>query len=158
MSITPDDFRAALGRFATGVTILTTRDAKGGDHGMTVNALASVSLAPPLILVCIANDADMHPVLKHATAFALSVLASDQEALSRRFAEEPDNRFDGVPFTRSASGVILIGGAHAHIECRHVSWSEAGDHGVCVAEVERTAIGVGEPLLYYRGAYTRLQP
>src|SRR6185436_8684866 len=104
--ITPDEFRAALGRFATGVTILTVRDVNGADHGMTVSSFASVSLSPPLVLSCIAREADMYAALKGATSFALSVLAADQEALSRRFAEEPDNRFDGVAHTRSASGVI----------------------------------------------------
>ena len=158
MTITPDDFRAALSRFATGVTILTARDATGGDHGMTVNAFSSVSLSPPLVLACIAKDADMHAVLQSATSFALSVLTTEQEELSRRFADEPDNRFDGVAFTRSAAGVILVGGAHAHIECRRVAWHDAGDHGICVGQVERTTLGVGEPLLYYRGSYTRLRP
>jgi flavin reductase (DIM6/NTAB) family NADH-FMN oxidoreductase RutF len=156
MTITPDEFRAALGRFATGVTILTARDAKGGDHGMTVSSFSSVSLSPPLVLSCIARDADMYAVLKGATSFALSVLASDQEALSRRFAEEPTNRFDGVQVTRSSAGVILLGGAHAYLECRRVAWHEAGDHGICIGEVERATVGAGEPLLYYRGAYARL--
>ena len=156
MTITPDEFRAALGRFATGVTILTARDAAGGDHGMTVSSFASVSLSPPLVLACIANDADMHEVLKSGASFAISVLAADQEALSRRFADEPDNRFEGVPFTRGANGVVLFSGAVAHLECRRVSWQEAGDHGICIGEVERAFVGAGEPLLYHRGAYTRL--
>lgn len=158
MSLSPDEFRAALGRFATGVTILTARDAAGGDHGMTVSAFASVSLVPPLVLACIANDANMHSVLRDTSSFALSVLAAEQESLSRRFADEPDNRFDGVPFTRSTSGAILIAGAHAHLECRRVAWHEAGDHGICIGEVERAALGVGKPLLYYRGDYIRLGP
>jgi flavin reductase (DIM6/NTAB) family NADH-FMN oxidoreductase RutF len=157
MSVSPDDFRAALSRFATGVTILTTRDAKGGDHGMTVNAFSSVSLDPPLVLACIARDADMFPVLRNATSYALSVLTTEQEALSRRFADEPDNRFDGVPFTRSSGGVILLNGAHAHLECTRVAWHDTGDHGICVGRVERTSIGGGEPLIYYRGSYTRLR-
>ena len=155
MSVSADDFRAALGRFATGVTILTTTDAKG-DHGMTVNAFSSVSLDPPLVLACIARDADMYAVLGRATTFALSVLTTEQEALARRFADEPDNRFDGVPFTRSAAGLILLDGAHAHLECRKSTWLEAGDHGVCIGQVERTTLGAGEPLVYYRGNYTRL--
>ena len=156
MTITPDEFRAALGSFATGVTILTARDAAGGDHGMTVSAFASVSLTPPVVLACIAHDADMHRVLKSAASFAINVLASDQEPLSRRFAAEPDNRFGGVPFTRGASGVILLGGAIAHLECRRVSWQEAGDHGICIGEVERATVGAGEPLLYHRGTYARI--
>ena len=156
MSVDPDEFRAALGRFVTGVTILTVRDASGGDHGMTVSAFSSVSLTPPLVLACIARDANMHAVLPGATVFALSILAADQEPLSRRFAQEPDNRFDGVPFTRGHSGAILIAGAHAYIECRQVAWHEAGDHGICVGEVEHATLGTSQPLLYYRGTYARL--
>jgi flavin reductase (DIM6/NTAB) family NADH-FMN oxidoreductase RutF len=156
MTVTPDEFRAALGRFATGVTILTARDAAGKDHGMTVSSFASVSLTPPLVLACIARDADMYAVLNGTTSFVLSVLAADQEALSRRFADEADDRFDGIPVTRNASGVIVIGGAHAYVECRRVAWHDAGDHGICVGQVERASLGGGEPLLYYRSAYTRL--
>lgn len=159
MSVSADDFRAAMSRFATGVMILTARDDHGADHGMTVNAFASVSLAPPLVLACIANDADMHPVLRNAPSFALNVLTVEQETLSRRFAADIGiaKRFDGVAFTRSRSGVILLDGALAHIECRRVTWHETGDHGICIGEVERTVLGVGEPLLYYRGDYARLR-
>ena len=156
MTVTPDEFRAALGHFATGVTILTARDTKGVDHGMTVNSFTSVSLTPPLILACIANDADMHAVLRNATSFAINVLASDQEAWSRRFSDDRDDRFEGIPFTRNANGVILISGALAHVECRRTSWQEAGDHGICIGEVERSSVAAGEPLLYYRGAYSRM--
>lgn len=155
--VTPDEFRSVLGLFATGVTVLTTRDAKGGDHGMTVNAFSSVSLAPPLVLACIARDADMFAALPHATHFGISVLTTEQEALSRRFAELPDNRFDGVEFERGESGVILLRGAHAHLECRRTDWHAAGDHGICVGEVVRAAAGSGQPLVYYRGGYTRLE-
>ncbi len=155
--ITPDEFRAALGRFASGVTIFTARDAQGIDHGMTVSAFSSVSLSPPLVLACIARDATLYAVCKDASSFGLSVLSSAQEALSRRFGDEQGNRFDGLPFTRGASGALLLDGAHAHLECTKVAWHEAGDHSICVGEVDRASVGGGEPLLHYRGAYARLR-
>lgn len=158
MTLEPDEFRDVLGRFATGVTVLTARDAKGGDHGMTVNALCSVSLSPPLILACVARVSEMYAVLRAATHFGVSVLGEDQDSLSRRFAEVPDNRFDGVGFTRGETGVVLLDDALAHLECRRVDWHDAGDHAICVGEVQHAGSGTGRgrPLLYFRGGYTQL--
>jgi flavin reductase (DIM6/NTAB) family NADH-FMN oxidoreductase RutF len=156
MSVRPDEFRALLGRFATGVTVLTARDASGGDHGMTVSAFCSVSLAPPLVLACIARGADMFAVARDAQHFGVSVLTGDQEGLSRRFADQPDNRFDGVGFVRGETGVVLLNDALGHLECRRVGWHDAGDHAICVGEVMRAHNGDGRPLLYYRGGYTQL--
>lgn len=157
MSLSPDEFREALGRFASGVTVVTARDAAGIDHGMTVSSFCSVSLVPPLVLACIAQVATMHRVLHDAPVFGISVLAASQEPLSRHFAEIPEQRFDGIGFSRGASGVILLDDAHAHLECRRVAWHAAGDHGICVGEVERSVLFNGRPLLYYRGGYTRLE-
>ncbi len=156
MTMEPDEFRAAMGHFATGVTVLTARDTGGGDHGMTVSAFSSGSLSPPLVLACIARDANMYALLRGATHFGISVLREDQEPLSRRFAEVPDNRFDGVGYARGETGVVLLDDAVAHIECRRVAWHEAGDHAICVGEVERAGRGSGRPLLYFRGGYTPL--
>lgn len=157
MSIDPDTFRAVLGRFASGVTVLTTRDADGRDHGMTVSAFCSVSLEPPLILACIDHGTDMHGVLPPATHFGISILEETQEALSRRFAELPNNRFDGIGYTRGESGVVLLDDALAHLECRQVARHGAGDHTIYVGEVERATNGQGRPLLYYRGGYAQLE-
>ena len=154
MSVGAEEFRAILGRFATGVTVFTARDATGGDHGMTVSAFCSVSLSPPLVLACIARDADMYAVARDARHFGVSVLTDAQEALSRRFADAPDNRFDGVGFARGESGVVLLNDALGHLECQRVAWHEAGDHAICVGEVLRARNGDGQPLLYYRGVYS----
>jgi len=157
MAIGPDEFRAVLGRFASGVTVLTARDAGGGDHGMTVSAFCSVSLQPPLVLACIDRSSDMSAVLATATHVGISILGEEQEALSRRFAELPVGRFDGIGFTRGESGVALLDGALAHLECRLVKRYDGGDHEVFLAEVERTSSEAGRPLLYYRGGYTQLE-
>ena len=157
MAIDQDEFRAVLGRFASGVTIITARDASGKDHGMTASAFCSVSLEPPLVLACIAEIADMHAVLRAATMFGVSILAESQESLSRRFAELPAGRFDGIGYSRSEAGVILLDDALAHLECSIVTRYDAGDHMICVGQVEWASCRTDRPLLYYRGGYAQLE-
>ena len=157
MAIDPVEFRAVLGRFASGVTILTARDGQGHDHGMTVSAFCSASLVPPLVLVCIDRSTDMYAILDKAKHFGISILAEGQEALSRRFAELPAGRFDGIGYTRAESGVVLLDDAIAHLECRRVDRHEAGDHAIHVAEVEWASCQQDRPLLYYRGGYAQLE-
>jgi len=157
MPIDPNEFRAVLGRFASGVTILTTRDDEDRDHGMTVSAFCSVSLTPPLVLACIDKGNEMYEKLRNASSFGISMLAEGQEALSRRFAELPSNRFDGIGYSRAESGVILLDDALAHLDCRQISRYEAGDHSIHVGEVEWAATQQDRPLLYYRGGYAQLQ-
>jgi flavin reductase (DIM6/NTAB) family NADH-FMN oxidoreductase RutF len=157
MAIDPDEFRAVLGRFASGVTILTARDSEGRDHGMTVSAFCSASLVPPLVVACIDRSADMHDVLHKATHFGVSILAEGQEALSRRFAELPAGRFDGIGYSRAESGVVLLDDALGHMECRRVDRYDAGDHAIYVGEVEWANCRQDRPLLYYRGGYAQLE-
>ncbi len=158
MAIDPDEFRSVLGRFATGVTILTARDAEGRDHGMTASAFCSVSLAPPLVLACVDRTSEMHEVLRRASHFGISILAEGQEALSRRFAELPaGGRFDGIGFTRAESGVVLIEDAIGHLDCRLLQRHDAGDHAIHVGEVQASRTERGRPLLYYRGGYAQLE-
>jgi flavin reductase (DIM6/NTAB) family NADH-FMN oxidoreductase RutF len=157
MTVDPDEFRSVLGRFASGVAVLTARSSNGRDHGMTVSAFCSVSLVPPLVLACIDRSADMHDVLREATHFGISILEEAQEALSRRFAELPSNRFDGVGYTRGETGAILLADALAHLECRRIDRHDAGDHTIYIGEVERAEAIPGRPLLYYRGGYAQLE-
>lgn len=159
MPVTPDQFRAVLGRFASGVTILTARNARGEDHGMTASAFCSVSLEPPLVLACVENTTDMFGILRTDASFGVSILAEDQEALSRRFAELPAGRFDGIGYRRGESGVLLLDDAIAHLECRCTARHQAGDHDIIVGAVESADIGsaAGRPLLYYRGGYAQLE-
>jgi flavin reductase (DIM6/NTAB) family NADH-FMN oxidoreductase RutF len=157
MPIDPDEFRAALGRFPTGVTVVSAVDSSGRDRGMTVSAFCSVSLDPPLVLACIAHEATMHPVLAGEDHFGVSVLAADQEAISRRFADtREDDRFEGVGFTRGAHGVALVEGAVAHLECTVVERHWGGDHTIVVGQVESAAVHERAPLIYHRSGYGRL--
>ena len=156
MPLDQDAFRAVLGRFASGVTIVTVRGANGRDYGMTVSAFSSVSLEPPLVMVCIGEDASLKPMIAEATHYGVSILASDQEPLSRRFAAHGE-RFDGVGFSRGDSGMALIDGALAFMECRIVARHRAGDHTVVIGEVEAASVADQRPLLYYRGGYAQLE-
>jgi flavin reductase (DIM6/NTAB) family NADH-FMN oxidoreductase RutF len=156
MSLDQDAFRAVLGRFASGVTIVTVRAANGRDYGMTVSAFSSVSLEPPLVMVCIGEDSSLKPMIAEATHYGVSILASAQEPLSRRFAAHGE-RFDGVGFGRGESGVALIDGALAYMECRIIARHRAGDHTVVIGEVEGASVGDDRPLLYYRGGYAQLE-
>ena len=156
-AIDPSTFRAVLGRFASGVTVVTMRDAAGRDHGMTVSAFSSVSLDPPLVLVCIAKDATMFVAIPDATHLAVNILAEGQEALSRRFSSDVDDRFDGVGYVRGNAGSPLLDGTLAAVELRIEARVDAGDHVVLIGRVEHTQVSEeAGPLLYYRGGYGRL--
>lgn len=157
MPVDPDTFRAALGRFATGVTVVTTRDAGGRDHGMTVSAFCSVSLEPPLVLACIGHEASMHGISLDADRFGVNILAVGQEALARRFADQRSDRFDGIGYSPGRLGVALLDDALAHLECMIVDRYEAGDHTIIVGRVDSAACDPGSPLLYYRGGYTQIE-
>ena len=158
--IDADTFRSVLGRFATGVTIVTACDANGRDHGMTVSAFCSLSLDPPLVLLCVDQTANMYDLLRTHPKFGVSILSSPQEAYSRRFADkstERSERFDGIAYSRGVSGCVLLDGALAHLECAVIEHHDAGDHMVLIAEVQRAEPLDGRPLLYFRGGYAQLE-
>jgi flavin reductase (DIM6/NTAB) family NADH-FMN oxidoreductase RutF len=158
MSVDADTFRRAVGRFATGVSVVTAKDGAGRDHGMTVSALASVSLTPPLILVCVDRSADMYHVLHGTDRFCVTILASDQESLSQRFADlDPEQRFEGIAITRTADGIAVLPNGVALLECEVAARHEAGDHAIFVAEVEHAVTTGREPLIHFRGTYGRLE-
>ena len=155
--IDPDTFRSVLGRFASGVTIVTARDPKGVDHGMTVSAFSSLSLDPPMVLMCVDHQASMHDLLLTHPPIGISILSAGQEAYSRRFADVDTERFDGIAYERGEHGVVLLDSALAHLECTTLQHIDAGDHTIIVARVDRAAPRNGQPLLYYRGGYAQLE-
>ncbi|HEY8795104.1 MAG TPA: flavin reductase family protein [Gemmatimonadaceae bacterium] len=159
-TIDPATFRSVLGRFASGVTIVTVQDGQHYDHGMTVSAFCSLSLEPPLVLICIEKSASLHAVIAAAdpaSRFAVNILESKQEDVARRFAEEHPNRFEGVGFTRGATGAPIIDDCLAVIECEVQSRHPAGDHTIVIGAVIGSATSEGRPLLYYRGGYATLE-
>lgn len=148
-------FRRLMGRWATGVSVVTARDA-GQDAGLTVNALLSVSLDPPSLLVSLTHDADTTPLVLRSQLFAVNLLASDQRTLSERFASTapPAEKFRGVPLHRGPSGLPLLDGALAGAECRVVSTTPAYDHLLILGEVVYQEVGrEAAPLLFYRSGY-----
>ncbi len=150
-------FRSVLSRFASGVTVVTAVDVQGVDHGITVSAFCSLSLEPPLVLVCIDHQTVMHGVLGGSNAFAINVLAVDQEDLARKFSDPDNNRFDGTSFTRGDNGAPALTGAAATLECAMMERYEGGDHTIFVGRVETAESSDAPPLLYYRGGYARLE-
>jgi len=157
LSVSPDEFRAVLGRFPSGVTVVSTRGADGSDQGMTVSAFCSLSLDPPLVLICIEHSASVHEALTTAPGFAVNILSARQEQIARRSSIVDIERFEGVGFTRSSSGYAILDDILGLIECRRVALHEGGDHTIIVGEVEATRIEIGTPLLYYRGGYAQLE-
>lgn len=150
-------FRQLLGHFVTGVAIITTRDSDERLVGMTANSIASVSLKPPLLLVCIDHQAASHTAVVGAQEFVVNILSASQEALSRRFAGDYDNRFDGVGYHLSQRGLLVLDGTLAHIECEHYAQHEAGDHTIVIGQVVGGETVEGRPLLYYRGGYSAMK-
>lgn len=157
MTIDPDTFRAVLGHFASGITVVTMRDEQGRDQGMTVSAFCSLSLEPPLILICVAHDASMHGLLRVGAPFVVNVLSSAQEPISRRFSGPDTNRFGGLGYTTSPGGAAVLDDILAHLECTVDALHPGGDHTICVGRVETAVVRRGHPLLYYRGGYTQLE-
>ena len=157
MSVDQHSFRAVLGRFSSGVTVVTTRDKRKRDQGMTVSAFCSVSLDPPLVLICIEHSSSLYNSLDKATHFTVNILSEGQEAIARRFAERGGNRFDGLGYSRGQNGMAVLDEILGYVECEVVSRHEAGDHDIIVGEVEVAVADEGKPLLYYRGGYAQLE-
>ena len=151
----PDGFRRLMSRWTTGVSVVTAHDG-AVDAGLTVNALLSVSLAPPAVLVSLMHDVDTLPVLVRSGRFGASLLAADQRSLSERFAlpSAPARKFEGVPIHRAPHGSALLDGTLGGVECRVVSRTPAFDHILVMGEVEYQEVGRDAlPLVFYRSGY-----
>ena len=154
--INRDEFRAALGRFASGVTVITTVDAAGHKHGITVSAFCSVSLAPPLILICIDKNTGSHHAFEQNEFFAVNILRENQQHYSDRFASHLDDKFGGIAFTENERGIPVLKDVLVNLECRRVNAHDNGDHTIYIGEIERSTIGDGDPLVYFHGIYREL--
>ncbi len=155
--ISKAEFRAALGRFASGVTVVTARDASGKLHGITVSAFCSVSLEPPLILVCIDKNTGSHYALTETDSFVVNVLQEDQQYLSDRFASYLPDKFEAVGYSLGIDDLPILEDALANLECRLVNSHENGDHTIFVGQIERATISDGDPLVYFHGDYRKLE-
>ena len=156
-SVTADEFRRACGRFATGVAVATVLDAQSAPHGLTVSSFTSVSLDPPLILICLGHAVTCIDAFRTASHFGINILSADQRTLSDRFARKGHDRFDGTPWQAGVTGVPLIGGALAQIECAVHQRVVSGDHDIFIGRMVRTKVIDGDPLLYYAGQYREIE-
>ena len=157
MSFDPRQFRDALGRFATGVCIVTTKGLDGRPYGVTVNSFSSVSLDPPLILFSLDRGSTSFNAFMEGRHFAVNVLNRAQMSLSRTFAVTSGDKWNGVSFETWETGAPVLPGSLATLECDKAAVHDAGDHVILIGRVRRLhAMPDGEPLLYYRGQYRDL--
>ena len=153
-SFSTQEFRTALGMFATGVTVVTGRNASGGCFGLTANSFNSVSLAPPLVLWSLSRTAGTMPHFERGSHYAINILGADQRALAERFASKTLDRFAGVAWHEGGCGAPLLDGAAAVFECFNRSRYEEGDHVIFIGEVERCRVEPGAtPLIFHGGRY-----
>lgn len=152
------ELRRVMGTFATGVTVITTQDKAGRCYGLTANAVTSLSLVPPLILICIDKTAETFPAFYESRAFVVNILGAHQEDVSTRFAKSGGDKFVGLACRADRQGPPVLDGALAHLECRIVETHEGGDHVIHVGEVLHAEAQGGDPLLFYQGKYRRLTP
>ena len=161
--ITPDEFRRVMGRFTTGVTIVTTR--AGDDvHGTTMSAVCSVSLQPQLVLVCVDHDSDIHALISGSGVFAINMLHEGQADLAIELShkgtpeQQAAHRLENLPHRNGETGAPLLDDSLAHVECRVENTIEAGDHTIYVGAVVAAGMnpGADRPLLHYEGRYGSL--
>ncbi|MFQ5866230.1 MAG: flavin reductase family protein [bacterium] len=156
MAVSPEMFRQVMGRFATGVAIITVKT-KEGVHGLTVNAFTSVSLEPPLVLICIQKNGISHACIVKADSFVVNLLSEEQIDLANRFADSElssHERFKNVSYRNSAQGVPILDGNLGHLECRIVNQFEGGDHTIFLGQVEKAEVAEEKsPLLFYNSRY-----
>lgn len=158
--IEPNEFRRVLGHFPSGVTIVTASRPDGTPCGLTVNAFCSVSLVPPLVLICIDSNSESHDCIRRHGRYAVNILDAEQgELLSRSFADpELEDRFAGVAYRSGTDGTFILDEALAWLECRVHQSIESGDHTIFIGEVIAGDAHEGHPLVYYRGGYGRFDP
>jgi flavin reductase (DIM6/NTAB) family NADH-FMN oxidoreductase RutF len=158
--LTVTEFRLALRQFATGVTVVTAERAPGKVHGMTANSFTSVSLDPMLILICVAEQAQLLPLVKRQKRFGVSILKENQRAISEYFALTEENLERetalGIRYRWTETGIPLLDDALAHLACNVVASYVAGDHTIFIGEVESAKVHDGDPLIYSRSDYQRI--
>jgi flavin reductase (DIM6/NTAB) family NADH-FMN oxidoreductase RutF len=155
MPIDDARFKDAMSRFASGVTVVTTEH-EGALYGMTVASFASLSLHPPLVIICIETKVKTHDAIRAAGRFGVSILASTQEDVSGKFASKADDKFSDVSIRRGEHGMPLIDGAICTLECRMHEQFAGGDHSIFVGEVLDANTSDGAPLVYYRSGYREI--
>ena len=156
MAIKEDEFKTALSLFASGVTVVTTKDANGKPHGLTVSAFSSLSLSPPLVLICIDKKTGSHHAFEESLGFVVNILCEDQIDISNQFASHIPDKFVGIEHTLNKNNLPVLTNALVNLECRLADACNGGDHTIFIGEVEKSHIGEGKPLIYCEGAYQKI--
>jgi flavin reductase (DIM6/NTAB) family NADH-FMN oxidoreductase RutF len=156
MALDARELRNIMGHFVTGVTVITTRDTEGKPFGLTANAFSSLSLDPPLVLICVDKKVDCYACFEGSKVFAINFLSEEQEHLSRRFATKGIEKFEGLSYKTGECGIPLLEGAMGYIECKLLNGYDGGDHTIYVGEVLDAAASGERPLLFFKGKYYRL--
>ncbi len=149
--------RQGLGRFATGVTVVTCSDAAGTPYGITANSFSSVSLEPPLVLWNIAKTSNSLQAYLSAKHYAIHVLTADQQSIANNFAQSDHSRFENVDYTFSEDGVPLLSDVLARFDCRTADIIEGGDHHIIIGEILNYLYEDGDPLLFFGSEYRRVE-
>lgn len=157
MSIEQESFKKALSRWATGITVISTCTPQGKPIGFTASSFTSLSLAPPMVLFCIATSSNRLQAFNEASVFGVSILAENQSGVSNHFASREENLFENTPHELGQLGVPLLHGALTRLECRITQRVPGGDHQIILGEVETAQLEEGSPLIYFHGAYHQLQ-
>jgi 4-nitrophenol 2-monooxygenase / 4-nitrocatechol 4-monooxygenase, reductase component len=155
-TLTPDEFRNVIGHFASGVTVITTLH-DGRSYGTTASAVTSVSLEPPMVLICMNKQSETGQAIAHSRRFAVNILSEDQPDAAVQFARKGDDKFVGIAIDEGEAGVPVLREALATLECRAVEEVIGGTHSVFLAEVDRASARAGAPLAYFRGQFGRLE-
>lgn len=156
MTVDPKELRRVMGHFATGVTVITTKDIHGVPYGLTANAFMSLSLDPPLALIGIDKSAQCYSCFDASKVFAVNFLSDEQEEMSRRFATKGIDKFAGLKWQEGSSGAAILPGVIGYVECRVKKIHDGGDHAIIVGEIVSARAQGGRPLLFFQGKYQRL--
>ncbi len=157
MPVSSADFRSALSRFASGVTVVTTKDASAKLFGITVSAFCSVSLDPPLVLICIEKTTGSHHAFEQSGRFTVNILASNDGAISDHFASLVEDKFAGIEHAVDEHGIPVLQSSLATLQCKLFKTLDGGDHSIFIGEVEHVIVRDADPLIYYKGGYRQIQ-
>lgn len=156
MAIEAQELRRVMGHFATGVTVITTKDHDGLPQGLTANAFMSLSLTPPLAIISVDKGATCYNCFALGNAFTVNFLSEEQEDISRRFATKGIDKFAELKWRPGGNGAALIDGALGSVECKITQCHDGGDHTIVVGEILNVAANGDRPLLFFKGKYQRL--
>ncbi len=156
MTIEPQELRRVMGHFATGVTVITTKDQEGAPQGLTANAFMSLSLDPPLIVISVDKGASCYGCFAPQNGFTVNFLSEEQEEISRRFATKGIDKFDGLGWKAGDNGAAILDGVLGHVECKITQCYDGGDHTIVLGEIVSASASGDRPLLFFKGKYQKL--